>query len=216
MSPLKVVLHTAQCCNHQLFACPNDNIFLTFVPSQGWFFLFNTIFVLSQMYPENSEGTQVIVGSTNMGYISDTARNQTHNLFRPKCEPIPLVTDFTACNSCIDYLILVLVYFEFVFHYQLGSMAEWRRFLKDKHSTMNVKTYTNILNLSEIIWWKLFQGFLNILLDMAYSRIVLECKMFKSFKMTKWFPLRIKFWKQWEDWDQLLKTCSILILETKF
>ena len=26
----------------------------------------------------------------NMGYISDTARNRTHNLFRPKREPIPL------------------------------------------------------------------------------------------------------------------------------
>ena len=42
------------------------------------------------MYPENLEGTQVIVGSMNMGYISDTARNRTHNLFRPKREPIPL------------------------------------------------------------------------------------------------------------------------------
>ena len=42
------------------------------------------------MYPENPEGTQVIVGSMNMGYISDTARNRTHNLFRPKREPIPL------------------------------------------------------------------------------------------------------------------------------
>ena len=42
------------------------------------------------MYPENPEGTQVIVGSMNMGYISDTARNQTHNLFRPKRESIPL------------------------------------------------------------------------------------------------------------------------------
>ena len=42
------------------------------------------------MYPENPEGTQVIVGSMNMGYISDTARNRTHNLFRPKWEPIPL------------------------------------------------------------------------------------------------------------------------------
>ena len=28
------------------------------------------------MYPENPEGTQVIVGSMNMGYISDTDRNQ--------------------------------------------------------------------------------------------------------------------------------------------
>ena len=29
--------------------------------------LFNTIFVSSHMYPENPEGTQVIVGSMNMG-----------------------------------------------------------------------------------------------------------------------------------------------------
>ena len=42
------------------------------------------------MYPENPERTQVIVGSMNMEYISDTARNRIHNLFRPKREPIPL------------------------------------------------------------------------------------------------------------------------------
>ena len=42
------------------------------------------------MYPECPEGTQVIVGSMNMGYISDTAKNRTHNLFRPKREPVPL------------------------------------------------------------------------------------------------------------------------------
>ena len=54
------------------------------------YFFFNTIFVLSHMYPENPEGTQVIVGSVNMGYISYSARNRTHNLFRPKREPIPL------------------------------------------------------------------------------------------------------------------------------
>ena len=53
-------------------------------------FFLNTIFVSSHLYPENPEGTQVIVGSMNTGYISDTARNQTHNLFRPKREPIPL------------------------------------------------------------------------------------------------------------------------------
>ena len=51
---------------------------------------FNTIFVSSHMYPENSEGTQVIVGSMNIGYISYTARNHTHNVFRPKREPISL------------------------------------------------------------------------------------------------------------------------------
>ena len=51
------------------------------------FFLFlNTIFVISHIYPENHKGNQVIVGSMNMGYISDTARNRTHNLFRPKWE----------------------------------------------------------------------------------------------------------------------------------
>ena len=44
------------------------------------------------MYPENPEGTQVIIGSMNMGYISDTARNRTHDLFRPKREPIPLIS----------------------------------------------------------------------------------------------------------------------------
>ena len=53
-------------------------------------YIFNTIFVSSHMYPENPEETQVIVGFMNMGYISDTARNRTHNLFRPKCAPIPL------------------------------------------------------------------------------------------------------------------------------
>jgi hypothetical protein len=33
---------------------------------------------------------RVIVGSMNMGYVSATARNRTHNLFRLKREPIPL------------------------------------------------------------------------------------------------------------------------------
>ena len=66
---------------------------------------FNTIFVSSHMY--NPEGTQVIVGSMNMGYISDTARNRTHNLFRPKQEPIPLVHSdwfFTYSSWPICYL----------------------------------------------------------------------------------------------------------------
>ena len=53
-------------------------------------FFFNTIFVSSHMYPENPEGTQVIVGSMNMGYISDTVRNRTHNLFCSKRKSIPL------------------------------------------------------------------------------------------------------------------------------
>ena len=70
---------------------------------------FNTIFVSSHNYvPENPEGTQVIVDSMNMEYISDTVRNRTHNLFRPKQEPIPLGhcdgNDYNTynirCHSC--------------------------------------------------------------------------------------------------------------------
>ena len=34
--------------------------------------IFNTICVSSRMYPENTDGTQVIVDSMNMGYISDS------------------------------------------------------------------------------------------------------------------------------------------------
>ena len=41
---------------------------------------FYTVFVSCHMYPENPKRTQVIIGSMNMGYISDTARNRTHNL----------------------------------------------------------------------------------------------------------------------------------------
>ena len=72
---------------------------------------FNTIFVSSHMYPENPEGTQVIVGSMNMGYISDTARNRTHNLFRPKREPIPLGHSGlqiirTVSHSCIHSILM--------------------------------------------------------------------------------------------------------------
>ena len=61
--------------------------------SRGALHIFNTIFVSSHMYPENPEGTQVFAGSMNMRYISGTARNRTHNLFRPKREPI------TLCHS---------------------------------------------------------------------------------------------------------------------
>ena len=67
----------------------DDITLVNYISSEFWHF-FNIIFVSSHMYPENPEGTQVIVGSMNMGYISDTARNRTHNLFRPKREPIPL------------------------------------------------------------------------------------------------------------------------------
>ena len=70
---------------------------LIYLISYHPFFLFNTIFVSSHMYPENPEGTQVIRSRLNEHgiyiYISDTAMNRTHNLFRPK--PISL-TDTPA------------------------------------------------------------------------------------------------------------------------
>ena len=73
-----------------LIVCIKKLLFIYSLSQLFFFFFFYTIFVSSHMYPENPEGTQVIVGSMNMGYISDTARNRTHNLFRPKQEPILL------------------------------------------------------------------------------------------------------------------------------
>ena len=70
-------------------------VFQNFDKRTSWFYTifilnFKTVFVSSHMYPENPEETEVIVGSMNMGNISDTARNRTYNLFRLKREPIPL------------------------------------------------------------------------------------------------------------------------------
>ena len=60
--------------------------------SLGTFILFSTQFLCQAICTQEPRigGTQVIVGSMSMGYISDTARNRTHNLFRPKREPMPL------------------------------------------------------------------------------------------------------------------------------
>ena len=56
--------------------------------------IFNTIFVSCHMCPKNPEGTQAIVRSMiyehEIWYISDTARDRTHNLFCHKCATIPL------------------------------------------------------------------------------------------------------------------------------
>ena len=54
------------------------------------FLFLKQIFWINSMYPENPEGTPVIVGSMYMGYVSDTARTWTRNLFRPKCSLILL------------------------------------------------------------------------------------------------------------------------------
>ena len=67
----------------------------------------NTIFVSSHIYPENPEGTQVIVGSMNMGYISDTVKNRTHNLIRHKREPIPLGHSDGLENDSVKSIVTV-------------------------------------------------------------------------------------------------------------
>ena len=72
------------------------------------------------MYPENPEGTQVIVGSMNMGYISDTARNRTHNLFRPKRESIPL-----GHNDLLALLAKICCYKHFITVHQWTTKSEW-------------------------------------------------------------------------------------------
>ena len=58
---------------------------ITWLPSG-----FLTQFLCQVICTQRPEGTQVFVGSMNMGNISDTARNRTHNLFRPKREPMRL------------------------------------------------------------------------------------------------------------------------------
>ena len=67
----------------------------------------NTIFVSSHMYPENPEGTQVIVESMNMEYISDTVRNRTRNLIRHKREPIPLGHSDGLENDSVKSIVTV-------------------------------------------------------------------------------------------------------------
>ena len=67
----------------------------------------NTNFVSSHMYPENPEGTQVIVGSMNMGYIFDTVRNRTHNRIRHTREPIPLGHSYGLVNDSVKSIVTV-------------------------------------------------------------------------------------------------------------
>ena len=54
-----------------------------------------------------------------MGYISDTARNRTHNLFRPKREPIPLGHSDVVCIGI--YTGKSINNLEMCFNYQKNS-----------------------------------------------------------------------------------------------
>ena len=60
--------------------------------------IFNTIFVSSRNVPREPrrDPSNRRLYEHGIWYISNTARNRTHNLFRPKCAPIPqaIVTDY--------------------------------------------------------------------------------------------------------------------------
>ena len=53
----------------------------------------------------------------NVGYISDTARNRTHNLFRPKWEPIPLGHSNGQCIVFVQIINFRVVYLECLWNY---------------------------------------------------------------------------------------------------
>ena len=55
-----------------------------------FFFFFQHNFCVKPYVPREPRKDPSNRGSMSMGYISDTARNRTHNLFRPKQESIPL------------------------------------------------------------------------------------------------------------------------------
>ena len=109
----------------------NETKFYRFILFIYFLYFLNTIFVSSHMYPENPEGTQVIVGSINLGYISDTARNRTYNMFRPKREPIPCRPQWrckkykfniyaipevpNSCIFAIDIYVVTLSYVQILF-----------------------------------------------------------------------------------------------------
>ena len=57
-------------------------------------FQFSTQFLYQVMYPEyvprSDPSNRRLYEHLHDIYVSDTARNQTHNLFRPSVQPIPL------------------------------------------------------------------------------------------------------------------------------
>ena len=75
------------------------------------------------MYPENPGRTQAIVGSMYMGYISDTARNRTLNLFRPKREPIPLGHSEGQILLFTLYLGMISLFFGYFFEVRSNILA---------------------------------------------------------------------------------------------
>ena len=66
-------LHDLESEGHGVALQPCTRAMTLSFRDRKFLFFLNTIFVSSRLYPENPEGTQVIVGSMNMGYISDTA-----------------------------------------------------------------------------------------------------------------------------------------------
>ena len=89
---------------------------------------FNAIFVSSHMYPGNPERTRVIVGTSHMGYVSDTDRTQTRNLFHLKCGPIPLGrSDGQFCIEGVHSRKCVTITFLSIFKDYILSRTQWSK-----------------------------------------------------------------------------------------
>ena len=95
------------------------------------------------MFPENHEGTRVMVGSMNMVYVSDTASNRTHNLFRPKCVPIPL--------GHIDGRMY-------------GVSLKDRKRSEDLYSLLGVQSVAEVVRRGRLIWF----GMWNVRVEMIW------------------------------------------------
>ena len=95
-------------------------------------FFFKTQFCVKPYVPRDPEGTQVIAGSMNMGYISDTVRNRTHNLIRRKrdgsgCEfdVKSIVTVSDSWNNAVQSFLFHLNQFHILGKQNNRSKGAW-------------------------------------------------------------------------------------------
>ena len=106
------------------------SLFSTILGSRSLFYLlfhflfFNTIFLLSShVYPDNPEMDPSIHRFYEhvICYISDTVRNRTRNLFRPKYKPIPLGHSYGIVSVSQSYHVHVTSKIQVNFRFQSYS-----------------------------------------------------------------------------------------------
>ena len=159
------------------------------------------------MYPENLEGTQVIVGSLNMGYISDTARNRTHNLFRPKRAPIPTTPQWrtkTKYKNNFFYILQTMDVNEFSEMVVCFMRVTWAaaagklQLATTAQPGKELTTNSMDLRLSES-----YSGRQHSAGSTGTTLVLICC----SWRMMNWWPwpLKIKF-----QYDAPLTLCSLL------